>query len=199
MSSILEMLGEQLGGDTMKQLSAAIGADEAATEKGVAAALPVLLGAVARQAENEQGAAALHGAIEQEHDGGILDTLGDLFGGGQQQAQQAGGNILQQVLGGRQQRVETGISKTSGLSEAASGQLMKLLAPILMGAIGKQQRNQGVSAGGFGKWIGGEREQFERQSPQGGGLLGALLDTDGDGDVDMKDLLAHGSKLLFKR
>ena len=143
----------------------------------------------------------MHGAIERDHDGSLLDNLGDLLGGGEthQQAESHGAGILQHILGGKQQRVQQGVSNSSGLSGDATAKLMKLLAPVLMGAVGKQQRQQGISAGGLGKWLGKEREDFEQKAPQGGGLLGALLDTDGDGDLDMTDLLAHGSKLLFKR
>ena len=43
---ILDLIGNQLGGNTLKQMSQQLGADEATTAKAVSVALPLLLGQV---------------------------------------------------------------------------------------------------------------------------------------------------------
>ena len=73
---------------------------------------------------------------------------------------------------------------------------MAALAPILMGALGKQQRQQGFDASSLAGFLGGEQKEIERKQPGTGGILSSLLDKDGDGDVDIADLAKHGKGLL---
>jgi hypothetical protein len=55
-----------------------------------------------------------------------------------------------------------------------------------------------MDANGLAGFLGGERADVERQAPREMGLLGQLLDTDGDGDVDMSDIAKHGAGTLGK-
>ena len=48
--------------------------------------------------------------------------------------------------------------------------LMGMLAPMVMGAIGKKKRDDGMDRGGLGGMLKGERKQIEQQAS--GGLLG---------------------------
>ena len=69
---------------------------------------------------------------------------------------------------------------------------------MVLGALGRQQRQANLDAGGLAGLLGQERQQIEREQPQAMGLLGTMLDTDGDGDVDLGDLAKHGKGLLGK-
>lgn len=200
MSSLLETLCGQLGGDNLRQLSQALGTDEKQTGEAVSAALPTLLGALARNASTESGAESLSGALQKDHDGSALQNLAGLFGGGSSGggAQSgAGAGILRHVLGGRQPRVEQGISKASGMDTAQVGQLMTMLAPIVMAQLGKQQREKNLDSHGLASLLGQERQSLEK-APEAAGLLGSLLDADGDGDVDMSDIAKQGVGMLGK-
>ena len=90
---------------------------------------------------------------------------------------------MKHVLGGRQQGAELAVSKASGLDPAMVGQLMKMLAPVVMGALGKQKRSTGLSPTDLGAMLGNERRRVEQATPGMGGLLGSLLDRDGDGSA----------------
>ena len=67
-----------------------------------------------------------------------------------------------------------------------------------MGAVGKQQRQQGLSAGGLSDLLRKESDQIEKESP-GGGLMARMLDQDGDGDFDMSDMMKVGMKFLSRK
>jgi hypothetical protein len=86
------------------------------------------------------------------------------------------------------------VAKASGLDPAKAGALLTMLAPVLMGALGKAQRSGGLDAGGLASMLG---EEKQRMSPAAGGLL-ALLDRDGDGSV-VDDVLGMAGKLFGKR
>ena len=155
----------------------------------------MLLGALAKNAARPDGAQALHRAVEKDHDGSILQQLGGFLG----QAQSGPGDaILGHVLGARRPTVEKGISRSTGMDSAQVGQMMAMLAPMVMGALGKQQRQQQLGPDGLANLLGQERQKLEQREPQTMGLVGKLLDTDGDGDVDAADLAKHGMGLLGK-
>ena len=72
MSSLLELLAGQLGGENLSMISKEIGADENTTKSAMGTALPLLLGALSRNGENEQGAQGILNAIEKDnHDGSV--------------------------------------------------------------------------------------------------------------------------------
>jgi hypothetical protein len=48
----------------------------------------------------------------------------------------------------------------------------------------------------LGDILGQEHQRVSQQGGAAGGLLGAVLDRDGDGDVDFSDLLKAGGSIL---
>jgi hypothetical protein len=148
MSSILDAVRQQLAPDTIQQLSGALGADPAATSTAISLALPALLGGLAHNAGQPEGAAALDNALNQ-HDGSILDNLGSMLGGGGAGGGALGGiggAILGHILGGRRSSVEEGVGRASGLDAAQVTQLMAMLAPIVMGVLGRMKKTKGLDA-----------------------------------------------------
>jgi len=195
MSSLLETVMSQLGGDALPKIATQLGAGKQETAAASGAAVTTILAALARNAQKPGGADALNGALEKDHDGGLLSDLGGYL----QNSQIGNGEgILKHVLGGKRPVVERSVSKASGLDSNQTGKLLAMLAPIVMGALGKQKRQQGMNAGALSQLLGQERQQIERSQPAAGGILGSMLDSDGDGDVDASDLLKHGSGLLGK-
>ncbi len=188
------ILNEQLGGDTISQISQTLGADEGAVGNAIQAALPMLIGALARNSANEQGADSLHSALSTDHDGSILgDLLGVIAGGGTNSSS----GLLGHIFGGKQSTVEQGISQTSGLDMATVGKLLMMLAPIVMGVLGRTQREQGLDAQGVAGILNEERQAQESNSPLMG-MLGQLLDRDHDGS-SMDDIFNMVGGMLRNR
>ena len=191
--SILEMLSQQLGGDAVTQISRQLGADQGATEKALSGALPMLVGALARNASNQDGASALDRALGR-HDGSVLEDVAGFLGRG---PTNDGGKILGHVLGGRQGNAEGSLAKMSGMDSAQIGKLLAMLAPLVLGALGKAKRNDNIGARDLGGMLGGEVQRAERSAPGAGSLIGSLLDADGDGSM-MDDLAEKGLSMLGK-
>lgn len=193
MTSILDAVRQQLGPDTIQQLSGAIGADPAATSNAVNLAIPTLLGGLSQNAAQPQGAAALDNALNQ-HDGSILDNLGGLLGGGGSGGGMGGGiggAILGHILGAKRGSVEQGVGRASGLDGAQVAQLLALLAPIVMGVLGRMKKSQGLDANKLPEVLQQSRQQGEKEVPG----LGGMLDQNNDGSV-ADDLLRMGSSAL---
>ncbi len=212
--SLAEQLMAQLQGAPLQQLAAQLGESPARTESAVGLALPMLLGSLGRNAAEPAGAANLLGALQRDHGasgaGAGLDLgglLGSLLGGGAAGSAAggaAGGGldgaaILGHILGGNQQRAQEGLGHATGLGSGGAAQLLQLLAPIVMSFLAHRVNAGGLDAGGLGQVLGREHEQARQQGGLGGGLLGSLLDQDGDGQVGLGDLLKIGGSLLGGR
>jgi hypothetical protein len=193
MTSILDTLQQQLGPDAIQQISNTIGADPSATSGAISAALPALLGGLSRNASTPQGAAALHNALD-AHDGSILDNLGGLLAGAGGAA--IGGSILSHIFGSQRSGVEQGVSRASGLSAQQISQLLMMLAPIVMGVLGRAKQQSGLDASRLPDVLQQTTQQMQRQSPSLGGLAG-MLDSNHDGQI-ADDVAKIGSSVLGK-
>jgi hypothetical protein len=191
MSSLFSMLAE-LTGQENASLAEAIGADESATQNATRAALPLLLGALQRNASSPDGAASLQGALERDHDGSILDSLGDLT---KDPSITSGAGILKHAFGGKQQAVEQGVAESAGLSPAQVSRLLMTVAPMVMGMLGRARKEQDLDAGGLADMLTGERRAAESSAPDLASLAGLLIDSDGDG-LDLGDISKIGGSLL---
>ena len=80
MFSLQDLLGPQKGSEAVDQISQQVGAEPSMVNSAIQAALPAILGGLASNASNPQQAQSLDQALEQDHDGGILDNLGGLAG-----------------------------------------------------------------------------------------------------------------------
>ena len=179
MSSLLDTVSQQIGGDTIGQISKQIGADESTTTNAVQLALPMLLGGLASNASQPGGADALHRALD-AHDGGVLGNLAGMFAN----PQGAGaGGILSHILGSRQAPVQNGIGRATGLDAGQVGKLLMLLAPIVMGVLGRMKRQQNMDPGQLGNVLQQTRADVAERAPAAGGILGGLFDKNHDGQI----------------
>ncbi|HMV48126.1 MAG TPA: DUF937 domain-containing protein [Blastocatellia bacterium] len=176
------ILNDALSGDTVGQISQAIGADEGTTSSAIQSALPMLLGGLANNSSTEGGASGLLGAIDRDHDGSVLDDIGGLIAGNLGGNASNGAGILGHIFGGSQGGVEQAVSQSSGLDMSKVGPLLAILAPIVMGAIGRSRQQGEVGTSDLGGLLGGAAQQMG-----GGGdlmgMLGGLLDRNHDGSA----------------
>jgi len=178
--SLLDMLKQRLGTDAVQQISRQLGTDHGTTESAVAAALPMLVGALAHNAQDPNQAGALANALNRDHDGSILNDVAGYLGGG---ATRDGSSILGHIFGGQQQSVETGLGHMAGLDPAKAGTLLAMLAPLVMGALGKAQRDGKLDPGGLAGMLGAEHQQAADAAPGVMGMLSKFLDRNHDGSV----------------
>jgi hypothetical protein len=201
--SITDEIFSQLSGPALQQISQQLGTGQAQTAGAVAAALPMILGAMGQNTSQPQGAESLLGALGRDHAsvGGISDILGAVLGG-QQSPQTDGLGQLGHIFGGQQQTAEAGLGQATGLGSDKAQMLMKILAPIVMAYLAKRMFGGGQQQGSpqaLGDMLGQERQQVQQQGGIGGGLLGAVLDQDGDGKLGLGDLLKMGEGFLGRR
>ncbi len=207
-ASLAEELMAQLQGAPMQQIAQQLGTNQQEAGSAVGMALPMLLGALGHNAQQPGGADSLMNALQGHMPSqqpqaamgmGGLDLLGSVLGGGAAAGSQSIGPDKQgHIFGGRQQSAGNSLGQATGLG-ASGGQLLQILAPIVMAFLANRVQAGGVDSGGLGNMLGQEKARAQQQGGLGGGLLGSLLDQDGDGQFDIGDLQKMGTRLLGGR
>jgi hypothetical protein len=191
--SLLDLVTSQLESGDVDAIARQVGVDSDSAMKVVAGALPAILSGLSNNTRDASGASALADALDRDHDGSVLEDVAGFVGGGG--AAGAGSGILRHVLGSRQGSVEAALGQMSGIDAGSAGQILTMIAPLLMGLLGREKRSRGLDAGALADLLGAEREVAQQRAPQAMDMLGGLLDSDGDGQV-ADDLADLGGSLL---
>jgi hypothetical protein len=192
MDAITQQLLQQLSGGAVSQIGRKIGLDEKTTNTALAVAIPLLVSALARNASEPSGAQALHQAVAKDHNGSILNNV-EGFLSNPEVANGAG--ILGHVLGNQQSVVTQGLTQGTSLNGDQVNQLLQIAAPLIMGALGQQQKQQGLDANGLSSFLGNQQQMAQQSNPDMMGVLNNLLDANQDGSA-LDDLLGMAGKLL---
>lgn len=201
LSGMAGALFQQLQGAPVQQISAQLGTAPAQTQSAIATALPLLLGALGRNAQQPQGAEALLGALQRDHAGAapgfdLGGLLGSVLGGGAG-PRTDGAGILGHIFGGSAPTAASGLGQATGLGGEKAGQLLALLAPIVMSYLAQRFLGGGQGdASQLGQALGQEHAQVQQSGGLAGGLLGKVLDQDGNGQLDLGDLMKLGGNLF---
>lgn len=189
MSGLLDLLNSDLGKTLVNSASQQLGQKTSTTSSALSAALPLILGAMKNNAASPQGAQGLLGALSNSnHDGSILDNLSGFLGNSE--GMKDGAGILGHIFNGKEKNVAQAVSAKSGMDLSAVMSLLQMVAPVILGYLGKQTRQNNVNdAGGIENLLGGllgggaQKEQ---------NLVTQLLDADGDGSV-VDDIIGMAS------
>jgi hypothetical protein len=103
--------------------------------------------------------------------GGLGGLLGSVLGGAQSNPQLNAGGILGHIFGDAQAHAQSGLGQATGLGAEKAGQLMMILAPLVMAQLGSHVQANNLDAGGLSAALGQEQNAVQNQ----GGLAGSLL------------------------
>lgn len=164
--------------------------DDSKVQQVIGMALPTLIGALNRNASSSKsGAEALTNAIQSDHDGSILDNIAQAVT--KRETVDDGNAILGHVFGDKGSGIMDSVSRATNIDSAQVAQIFAMLAPLVLGALGKIQRNKNLDADGVSSLLQEERQTVEKSSSG----LTQLLDMDGDGDVS-DEIISLGANLL---
>ena len=186
----LEALLGLLQGQDLEKLAQQVGGSSKEVRNGVAAALPAILAAVNKNANNSEKAQGLNKALEQ-HDGSVLNILGGYL---QNPDLKDGAGILNHLFGGNTQNVANAVSQSSGLDAQGSIKILETLAPLVLGILGQQKKENNLDAQGISDLTSKLSSSLEGAS----GIMGMItnfLDSNKDGNV-MDDLTGMIGKFL---
>ena len=177
---ILSILNTLQDNQAVNQLTRSVGGNSDQVRKAVELGLPMLMQAMNNNAKTPQGAASLAKALDQHKEDPVDDVLGFLKGVDVNDGKKILGHVFQQ----KNTSVQRNLAAQTGMSGNQVENLLAQLAPVVLGALGKEKSQKGVDANGLTSMI-----------PMIAGMLGSgsnqdlmgmatkLLDADGDGDI----------------
>ena len=186
----LEALFGLLQGQDLGKLTEQIGGSSTQVKNGVAAALPAILAAVNKNANNSEKAEGLNNALNQ-HDGSVLNNLGSYL---QNPDLKDGAGILGHLFENNTQNVANAVSQSSGLDNQGSMKILQTLAPLVLGALGQQKKENNLDAQGIGNLTSNLASNFTGA----GGIISTvtnMLDANKDGNV-VDDVMGLVGKFL---
>lgn len=186
----LEALLGLLQNQNLENLSKQIGGTADSTKNGILAAVPALLSALNKTSSTPEGAKNLNNALTQ-HDGSVLNNVEGYL---QNPDLKDGAGILNHLFGNNTQNVANAISQSSGLDTKGSLKILETLAPLVLGALGQQKKENNLDAQGISNLTSNLSTSF---SGDGGimNMITNLLDTNKDGNV-VDDLTGMIGKFL---
>lgn len=190
----LEALLGLLQGQDLGQLAEQVGGNEGQVKNGVMAALPAMLTALSKNTGTEKGAQELNNVLEKKHDGSILDNLSGYLSNPDLKD---GAGILNHLFGNQTSNVANAVSQSSGLDTNGSMKMLQMLAPILMGMLGQQKKQNNLDAEGIGNLTSMLASNFGSEAGASGIMEAVtnLLDANKDGNV-MDDIMGMVGKLF---
>ena len=190
----LEALLGLLQGQDLGNLASQVGGNEGEVKNGVMAALPAMLVALGKNAGTEKGAEELNNALEKKHDGSILDNLSGYLSNPDLKD---GAGILNHLFGNQTSNVANAVSQSSGLDTNGSMKMLQMLAPILMGMLGQQKKQNNLDAKGLGNLTSMLASNFGSEAGASGIMEAVtnLLDANKDGNV-MDDIMGMVGKFF---
>lgn len=184
MNALTQIITQQLAGGASRTIAQRFGISETTANTAVQVAVPLILAALARNANQPEGAQNLHQAINKDHDGSILD---DVMGYVSNPQTANGAGILGHVFGGQQPVIQNNLAQATGLDQNSAGGLLETVAPLVMGALGKAQQQEHLDPSGLSNLLNNQQQQAQANAPGAMGILTSMLDQNNDGSA-MDDL-----------
>ena len=178
--NLVSLVMQFLTPDMIGRIASALGLDRNNAQTAIGAGVPGLLAGLSGVALQPGGGQRLANSAKQFS--GTLGNFANMLGtGGQTSFVEKGSQMLASLLGGGNQTALAGaVSKFAGLGQGASGSLLGLLAPVVMGTIAKQQGTHSLDASGIAGLLASQKDNIAAALPSGfGNLLGGtgLLDS----------------------
>ena len=175
--SLTDLIQQQLGGSAVNQIAQQLGVSPSMAQSAITAAVPMILGGMARHASAPEGASTIQQAV-QAHEGAAEDPTAVLQAGPPADVGAAGG-LLGRIFGEQHDSVREGVQQASGLDPERAKKLLMMLSPIVLGMLAHRQfGGQSATQADPGQLAGTLRQEAhsaQQQAPHVGGLLGKLL------------------------
>jgi hypothetical protein len=164
--NIVNLIKDQLTGDVLGKLGAAIGESEEKTRSAANAAVPSLLSALANLAAGGQGAEKLIDVLRHFDDDSINKLRADVAQGGSE-VRDKGADILGSLLGGNLPALLNILARFSGVGASALKGLLSYLAPLILSVIAAQLKGKGLSPASLGSFFAEQKGNINAALPAG--------------------------------
>jgi hypothetical protein len=171
-TNLISLVMQFLTPNMVERIADALSLDRNKVQSAISGTVPALLAAFSDTAMQPDGAQKLADAAGQQ--ARVLESFSSVLAAGEQSSLvDNGSEMLTSLVSGQNQNAITGaISEFTGLEEGASGSVLGILAPIVMGTIARHQGKARLDANDIANFLASQRDNIVAALPPGfGGLL----------------------------
>jgi hypothetical protein len=151
--------------EVIEKIASFLGLDRTATQKAAGGAVPALLAGLSDLVGTPAGMNQLSRLLSQQPGGSPTDLLRNA---GPQGLAETGASMLSGLFGGRtMDTMAQVIGKFAGIGDGGGKSLLGILGPIVLGALGLQQRSSGLDAEGLASMLRSQKDQITAAIPAG--------------------------------
>ena len=167
-TNLVTEIAEVLSPSIVSRIASALGLNQTSTQKAIVAAVPALLAAFISYISKPQGATKLADVVRKQEPG-MLSSLASVIGEpGQKALIDQGANVLSSLLGGKTLSALTGaVGQYANIGGEGSKNLMGLLGPVVLGVLGREQRDRGLDASGLVNLLTSQKNNVVGALPSG--------------------------------
>ena len=181
-TNLVSLVLQFLTPDLVARIASALGLDRNIVQSAINAAVPSLLAGFGSVAAQPGGAQKLVDAATQQK--GMLESFARSLGAGNQSSfVERGSQMLSSLLGSQHDAFADAIGKFTGMGQGATGSLLGMLAPVVLGTITQQQGTTRLDPGKIAGLLASQKDNIAAALPSGMSKLLAgtgLLDSLGD-------------------
>jgi OmpA-OmpF porin, OOP family len=167
--SLLDAISSHLTPNVVRSASSLVGESESSTRQTLNAAAPSVLSGLTNMVSSREGASNLTSMIRDGGFGSAVDNVGSLFGGGRATTSMlgTGQQLVGKIFGGRNSAVTDAVAKSGGVSGPAATKIMALVAPLVLGVLGKRATEQRLDSTGLANVLLNEKSDIAAAAPSG--------------------------------
>ena len=176
--NISDLIAQNLPNELLAQIAGQAGIQD--PDQGVHAsksAIQTILQGLSNNSANETGASSLLSALDRDHDGSILNDLAGFLSG--------------------TVKPQNHLGKVLNMDLSKIMPLLTMLAPVVMGVLGKARANNQLNTSNVQEVLSGAVNHQVEQNPAYG-MFGKLLDQNGDGQI-LDDIARMGMQFFSKK
>lgn len=191
---LTQLLSGSLLNNLIKLISKKLNIPEKQVGSVITTSIPLLLKALAKNTKDPKQAEDLTNVISHDHDGSILGNLTSLFSG---ETQTDGNKILKHILGNDLTKTTKTIAQKTNTKSTDVQNILVTLAPLLMGTLGKVQKEKKLNTHQTKELIERSARETEKEFNTGK-ILTDVLDKNRNGNL-IDDLIGIVGKFLKKK
>jgi hypothetical protein len=164
-ANLTSVVMEFLTPEVIAKIASYLGLDKATTLRAAEGSVPALLAGLSDLVATPSGSNQLSKLLSQQQAGSPTDLLNST---GAQSFAETGSNMLSGLFGNRtMDTMAQAIGKATGMGDSSGKSLLGVLGPIVLGALGQQQRKAGLDANGLAALLRAQKDQITAAIPPG--------------------------------
>lgn len=163
MESISEgLMGMLSAGDNLSAISKTVGGDSNAIKSALGMGIPAIMGSMANSASKPGGLDMLKGLMSKADAANPTGDIGAMLSGG---GSAGGSDMISSLMGDQLAPIQNAIAKKTGLPASVIGQVLAMVAPMILGKVSKMFTSQKMDDKGLSAFLGDQSKMAMQSSP----------------------------------